>query len=60
MIVSKHPDGGYCVMNGASIVAGPFDTNAQAWRALDRISGEPISRSEKVSMWINEQIGEAT
>lgn len=60
MNVFKQPDGKYLVVNGGNVLAGPFDTNAQAWRALDRISGEPISRSEKVSMWINEQIGEAT
>nr|DAF66384.1 MAG TPA: hypothetical protein [Caudoviricetes sp.] len=41
-------------------MAGPFETNAQAWRAADRISGEPVSRSEKVAMWINEQNGDAT
>ncbi|MCI0998941.1 hypothetical protein HWD97_02475 [Ochrobactrum sp. C6C9] len=53
-------DGKIYVANAhGGIMAGPFETNAQAWRAADRISGEPVSRSEKVSMWINEQNGDA-
>ena len=27
-------------------------THREAWRALDRIAGEPISRAEDVSDWI--------
>lgn len=56
MIVNKHPDGGYCVMNGASIVAGPFNTNSDAWRALDRLEGDPINPAEKKSEWIASKI----
>ncbi len=29
-----------------------FDTNAEAWRWLDRQNNEPISRAEDVSDWV--------
>jgi hypothetical protein len=29
-----------------------FDTNAQAWRYVDRIQCEPISRAEDVADWV--------
>lgn len=57
MIVSKQPDGKYYVLNRGNVIAGPFDTNSEAWRRLDRLTGDPISRSEKVSEWINDKIG---
>jgi len=31
---------------------GPFDTNAEAWRWLDRKSGETISKAEDTAEWI--------
>ena len=34
------------------VLAGPFKTNAEAWRALDRINGQPVSRSEKTSEYL--------
>lgn len=39
------------VYNGNYFVAGPFKTNAEAWRALDRLEGQPINRSENTSDW---------
>ncbi len=60
MIVRKQHDGWHYVVSAGGIIAGPFETNAEAWRALDRLTGQPVSRSEQVSMWINEQNGEAT
>lgn len=33
-----------------------FDTNAQAWRWLDRQNNEPISRSEDVGDWVARKI----
>jgi hypothetical protein len=35
-----------------TVIAGPFKTNAAAWRWIDRQNGEPISRSEDVGEWI--------
>lgn len=29
-----------------------YDTNAEAWRAYDRIMGEPVSKREEVAEWI--------
>jgi hypothetical protein len=40
--------GGHVVVDHAgTILAGPFPTNAAAWRALDRMQGDPISLPEK-------------
>lgn len=33
-----------------------FETNAQAWRYIDRISHEPVSRSEDVGDWVFNKI----
>ncbi|MBV2144423.1 hypothetical protein KUG47_13055 [Falsochrobactrum sp. TDYN1] len=52
MIVCKQPDGKYLVMNGGNVVAGPFDTNSEAWRALDRLSGQSVSKAEDTSEWV--------
>lgn len=34
------------------IVAGPFTTNAEAWRALDRIERQPASPQEEKTDWL--------
>ena len=33
-----------------------FDTNAQAWRYIDKANNEPVSRAQDVSDWIAVQI----
>jgi hypothetical protein len=48
---------GWDVVDDAGAVLASFPTNAQAWRYVDRHSGEPISRSEDVSSWIMSRIG---
>jgi hypothetical protein len=40
---------------GAGFILRTFETNAQAWRWLDRRQGDVISRSEAVSEWIWEK-----
>ena len=46
------------VTRGAYQLAGPFPTNAEAWRWIDRQSGSPISPSEKKTEWIaSEMLG---
>jgi hypothetical protein len=40
----RHEEGEY--------IDGPFATNAEAWRCLDRQEGEPISSAEKVTDWL--------
>lgn len=52
MTVIRTPDGRWTVVSGPEVLAGPFDTSAQAWRWLDRHEGEPISPAEKKSEWI--------
>lgn len=38
-------------IEGASGRYGPFATNAEAWRALDRMDGEPVGKAEAVTDW---------
>lgn len=49
-------DGGFTVIDGATTLAGPFPTNAEAWRAADRLEGSPISPAEKRADWISNKI----
>jgi hypothetical protein len=51
MTVEQRSDG-WVVIAGEQVLAGPFATNAQAWRWIDRHDGEPISSREKVSQWM--------
>ncbi len=50
--VIKLVDGRWAVVWCGEVVAGPFDLNDEAWRALDRMTGDPISRSEKTPDWL--------
>ena len=45
-------DGKWFVESRAQEVDGPFDTNAEAWRWIDRQEGQPISQAEKRAEWI--------
>lgn len=47
---------GFVVTNGAATLAGPYPTNAEAWRAADRLEGSPISPAEKRADWISNKI----
>ncbi|WP_434723063.1 hypothetical protein [Mesorhizobium sp. RIZ17] len=49
-------EGGFVVVADAQTVAGPYPTNADAWRALDRLEGDPISPAEKRADWISNKI----
>ncbi len=44
-------DGRWQVVAGGAVMAGPFQAMAEAWRWIDRRSGEPISPAEKRSDW---------
>jgi hypothetical protein len=44
-------DDGWFVVEDARVIGGPFVTNAQAWRWIDRNAGLPVSRSESVADW---------
>ncbi|ARM14184.1 MULTISPECIES: hypothetical protein [Rhizobium] len=53
--VSRNDDGQYEILDQrGKVVSGPYDTNAAAWAALDRIDHETMpgkSRSNKKVLW---------
>ncbi len=48
-------DNDWYVLHGDVMIAGPFQTNGEAWRWIDRQSGEPINRAQSVSEWVFHQ-----
>lgn len=50
-------DGAHAVVCSATgrVLAGPFTTNAQAWRACDSIALEPINKHEATAQWAFQQ-----
>ncbi len=42
-----------------SILAGPFSTNAEAWRWIDRQTGQPVSRAEDKAEWVWNRMAES-
>jgi hypothetical protein len=49
-VVVRH-DNNWFLEDQGKRIAGPFQTNAEAWRALDRHEGDPVSRSEQTGQW---------
>ncbi|MDX1222390.1 hypothetical protein GOL85_11710 [Sinorhizobium medicae] len=46
--VTRNDDGQFEITNqGGSVVEGPFDTNAAAWKALDRLDNDNADRPDK-------------
>ena len=46
--VTRNDDGQYEIVNGAGkLVDGPFETNAAAWKALDRLDNDNANRPDK-------------
>lgn len=41
----------WLVVNGAKMLAGPFETSSEAWRWIDRYTGQPLNKSEKTAEW---------
>ncbi|RWO68953.1 MAG: hypothetical protein EOS17_16795 [Mesorhizobium sp.] len=56
VVQASDGSGGWLVISHGETLAGPFPTNAEAWRAADRIEGSPISPSEKRADWISNKI----
>ena len=53
LTVLSLPNGGYAVAGADHVpLIYPFDTQAEAWRWIDRHEGDPISPAEKKSDWI--------
>ncbi len=47
----------FYVKNGDGFVlAGPFKTNADAWRWIDRQESQPLSKAEDRADWVFSQI----
>ena len=44
-------DGRWAVLDPAGNTISTHDTNAQAWRAADRLANEPISKREDTADW---------
>lgn len=47
MCVSSSEAGYVVLSDDGRQLAGPFASNAEAWRALDRLDGDPVSPAEK-------------
>jgi hypothetical protein len=46
-------DDGWVVQCGqGAVLAGPFATNAEAWRVLDRLERKPVSPAEDKVDWL--------
>lgn len=56
VVQASDGSGGWLVISHGETLAGPFPTNAEAWRAADRLEGSPISPSEKRADWISNKI----
>ncbi len=50
--VERQADGTFVVVANGYIVSRPFASNAEAWRALDRMEGDPVSKAELKSEWL--------
>ena len=48
-------NGAFHVYNDDKFIS-EHTTNAQAWKALDRIEREPVNSQEATSIWIEEKI----
>lgn len=52
MTVSRLPSGKWAVLDSTGAVISEHETNAQAWRALDRMQNEPINKREDTADWV--------
>lgn len=54
MSVVKSKDGKWFV-HWYDKAIGPFASNSEAWRTLDRLTGQTVSKSEETSEWLWDQ-----
>lgn len=52
MTVVKQTTGYFVVGQNGEPIDGPFESNAQAWRRIDRLLDEPTSPKEKAVDWM--------
>jgi hypothetical protein len=60
MTVVRTDTGWAVIDDDGGIVQMGFETNAAAWRWLDRFNCEPISRSEVVADWVSRKMAGVT
>jgi hypothetical protein len=53
-MINRRQDGTWEARHNGETL-GPFNSNAAAWRALDRAANEPINRGEDVAEWVAKQ-----
>ena len=51
MKVTQTSDGKWAVVDATGAVLATCDTNAEAWRAYDRLANEPSTRRESNTDW---------
>lgn len=44
-------EGYYVIAPSGAVMAGPYPTNSEAWRAYDRLAMEPLNSMEDVYDW---------
>lgn len=55
LTVVRHRDGFFVVGKDGVPLDGPFSTNSEAWRRVDRLVDEPTSPREKAADWMWDQ-----
>ncbi len=60
MNINQTDDGRWQLVADDGRVLGTYATNAEAWRAFERMEGEPISKAEERTDWIVQQNLKAT
>ena len=40
-----------CIVQDGKVIAGPFETNREAWRALDKLNNEAVGAKESRHDW---------
>lgn len=51
MTAVRTADGRWQVVDGEKVLASDFFTCAEAWRWIDRNTGDPISKGEQTADW---------
>ncbi|OQP86028.1 hypothetical protein BTR14_13170 [Rhizobium rhizosphaerae] len=52
----KQVNSEWFVVSGSQQLAGPFKSNGEAWRWIDRQEGELVSKAEERSEWLTKKI----
>lgn len=58
LTATRTADGKWAAAHAGSIVGGPFETSAEAWRWIDRYTGQPVSPSEQKAEWVFQKMAD--